>query len=175
MKHIVACDGRGQAAFLSRVERVMALEGAEVLFAHVVDEAFEEGWRELAGHHWLGRQPGPREGSRFKEAVAGSASEILEEAMALSSHWPAAVRRPVELRGNPERRLVRLALAEEVDTIVVGQHRIELGPGALGRCARFVVDHAPCAVLLVRDEGVRQAATSLLGRRLDEPPKARPR
>lgn len=88
--------------------------------------------------------------------------------MALSHDWPVAARRPVELHGNPERELVRLALAERADLLAVGQHRLELGPHAFGRCARFVIDHAPCSVLVVRDDAIRAAAADLLDNRLKE-------
>jgi nucleotide-binding universal stress UspA family protein len=107
------------------------------------------------------------------EAETQTAREILEEALALSQDWPVASRRTVDLHGNPERELVRLALSEHADLLAVGQHRVELGPHAIGRCARFVIDHAPCSVVLVRTEPIRAAAAELLGHRLDGPKKER--
>jgi hypothetical protein len=44
-----------------------------------------------------------------------------------------------------------LAAAEDADLLVLardGEHD-RLGPRSLGHATRFVVDHAPCAVLLV--------------------------
>ena len=166
---IVACDGREPAAFLGALARTVPLQGAELLFVHVVDSSFDEGWRQMAGRHWLGRRAGPHGHSHVHEAAAQSCREILAEAMALSQEWPTATRRPVELYGNPEREVVRLALEEGADLLAVGQHRIELGPHSIGRCARFVIDHAPCSVLLVREGAIRSAAADLLGNRLKEP------
>ena len=168
MKVILACDGRDLPAFLDVAGRTVAMEGAEVVLAHVIDESFPEAWRQVASHHWPGRHADTREAPRVQEAARRSAKEVLDEALALTSQWPAAIRRPVELEGNPERELVRLALEERADLIVVGQHRLELGPHALGRCARFVIDHAPCPVLLVRDEVIRAEAAALLGSRLNK-------
>jgi nucleotide-binding universal stress UspA family protein len=174
MKLIVACDGRGTAALLTVVARCAALAGSEVLFAHVVDPSIEEQWSPMAGHHWLRRHPGPRERARFEEAATRSAQELLGEALALSATWPVALRRAVAVEGNPERELVRLALAEGADLLAVGQHHRELGPHALGHCARFVVDHAPCPVLVVRDDALRAEGAALLGNRLMHGPKGAP-
>lgn len=166
MKLIVACDEHGLSEFLSAVERCAPVQAADVLFAHVVDPSAGKHWGQMAGHHWLRRHPGPREYARFEQAAARSAEEILSEAMARSAQWPATRRRIVEVHGNPERELVRLVLAEQADLLAIGQHRMELGPHALGRCARFVVDHAPCCVLVVRNATLCQTGGALLGERL---------
>ena len=168
MKVIVACDGRDLASFLAAAGRTVALQSAEVVLAHVIDESFPEAWRQVASHHWPGRHAEPRDPPRVQEAARRLAKDVLDDALALTSEWPAAIRRSVDLVGNPERELVRLVLEERADLIVVGQHRFELGPHALGRCARFVVDHAPCQVLLVRDEAFRAGGAALLGSRLSK-------
>ena len=100
------------------------------------------------------------------EAAERRQREILDDAIAATVEWQAAARRAVAQRGNPEREIVRLAMSEDADMLAIGQHRIALGPHALGHCARFVVDHAPCPVLLVRGGEIRAAASSLLEHRL---------
>ena len=47
--------------------------------------------------------------------------------------------------------LVRRAAAEGADLLVLARDgdRSRVGPHSLGPAARFVVDHAPCRVLLV--------------------------
>jgi hypothetical protein len=62
---------------------------------------------------------------------------------------------------------VRLCLKLDADLIVLAQHRIELGPHAVGRCARFVLDHAPCPVLIARDAVIRAGAEALLTGKLE--------
>jgi len=62
-------------------------------------------------------------------------------------------RQDVELlrrRGKVEREVV-VAVAQGVDLLVAARDgdRSHLGPRSLGPTTRFVVDHAPCAVLLV--------------------------
>jgi nucleotide-binding universal stress UspA family protein len=170
---IVACDGRESAAFLAVLARVAPLTGTRVSFVHVLDPAAQETWERMAGHHWLRRPPDHQERDRFAVADEQAAREILEEALSLSADWPTASRETLVLRGNPERELVRLALSRTADLVALGQHRVELGPHALGQCARYVIDHAPCPVLLVRDDALRAQGAALLGDRLDHGPPAR--
>ena len=56
----------------------------------------------------------------------------------------------LHLRGRVEREVVG-AVADGVDLLVVARDgdRSRLGPHSLGHATRFVVDHAPCRVLLV--------------------------
>lgn len=171
MKLIVGCDEHDLAPFLTILAQTVPLAGAEVLLVHVTNSAREEEWRRMAGHHWLGRHTASHRPEIVQAAETEAARAILDEALRLSQDWPAASRRAVDLQGNPERELTRLALSERADLLAVGQHRVELGPHAIGRCARFVIDHAPCSVVLVRPEPIRAAASTLPGHRLDGPGK----
>ena len=56
----------------------------------------------------------------------------------------------LQRRGRLEREVVA-AVAQDVDLLVVARDgdRSRLGPHSLGHATRFVVDHAPCSVLLV--------------------------
>ena len=61
-------------------------------------------------------------------------------------------------RGRVEREVV--AAAEEMDLLILARDRgrAHSGPRSLGSTARFVVDHAPCAVLLVWPDGTTPGA-----------------
>jgi nucleotide-binding universal stress UspA family protein len=122
---------------------------AEVTLLHVAPgdvETLAEGSR----HGLLGRArrhppppPGPPPPLR---AISDDAAEaLLAEARGRLGRDAAAERR----RGRVEREVV--AAAEGMDLLVLardGDHT-RLGPHSLGPAARFVVDHAPCRVLLV--------------------------
>jgi nucleotide-binding universal stress UspA family protein len=62
-----------------------------------------------------------------------------------------------ERLGRPCERIVRsgqaehevIAAAADADVLVVARANRRPGPHSFGHAARFVVDHAPCAVLLV--------------------------
>jgi nucleotide-binding universal stress UspA family protein len=92
----------------------------------------------------LGRRPPP--------AAEPSYAALSEEAaQALLADAAARLGRPAQTelrRGRVEREVV--AACAGADLLVLardGEHK--LGPPSLGRHERFVVDHAPCRVLLV--------------------------
>ncbi|MFD8655769.1 universal stress protein, partial [Streptomyces mirabilis] len=64
-----------------------------------------------------------------------------------------------ERTGRTEREVV--AAAEGADLLMVARDgdRARLGPHSLGRAGRFVVDHAPCPVLLIWPEATPAVTT----------------
>jgi nucleotide-binding universal stress UspA family protein len=119
---------------------------AEITLLHVapvdVEEVATRGSARL-----LGRHPPPPPGPPLR-AIAE------EEAQALLAEAQARLERPAEirpLRGRVEREVV--AACATADLLILardGEQR--LGPKSLGKHARFVVDHAPCEILLVWPE-----------------------
>jgi nucleotide-binding universal stress UspA family protein len=121
---------------------------AEVTLLHVAPSDVES-IAEGARHGLLGRprrRHGPPPPPRPLRAISDEAAEaLLAGARERLGREAAAVRR----RGRVEREVV--AMAERMDLLVLardGDHT-RLGPHSLGPAARFVVDHAPCRVLLV--------------------------
>ena len=90
---------------------------------------------------------GHRADGRFAGVADQVASQILAAAAARLGREDAEL---LERRGRVEREVVA-AVAEGVDLLVVARDgdRSRLGPHSLGHATRFVVDHAPCPVLLV--------------------------
>ena len=113
----------------------------EVTLLHVTDagavDAAQGAFSALLGRGGAG--PG-----RQLEAMAeAAATELLEAAAARLARPAGQLRR----RGRPEREVV--AAARDAALLVLGRQGAEAGPRSLGKAARFVVDHAPCPVLLV--------------------------
>jgi nucleotide-binding universal stress UspA family protein len=84
------------------------------------------------------------------EAEQGSAQEILEEGRRFLMDAETLQR-----EGRPEREIVNAAAEWAADLVLIcsrAQYREkhEIGPKSVGHVARFVLDHAPCPVLLVR-------------------------
>jgi nucleotide-binding universal stress UspA family protein len=78
--------------------------------------------------------------------------EGLAESMATEVLDAAAARlgRPAEsmrLRGRPEHQVTEAARGATV--LILAREGAEAGPKSLGKGPRFVVDHAPCPVLLI--------------------------
>jgi nucleotide-binding universal stress UspA family protein len=123
---------------------------AEVTLLHVAPEDVED-LAEGSRHGLLGRRrhappPGPHAPHAPLRAISDEAAEqLLADAREHFGRDARAERR----RGRVEREVV--AAAEGIDILVLardGDHA-RLGPHSLGPPARFVVDHAPCRVLLV--------------------------
>jgi nucleotide-binding universal stress UspA family protein len=124
--------------------RGLAPDKADIVLLHVsggdVSAAAHGAYAGLLGRGRR-RDPGPR----LAELGAASAAELLEAAAR-------ALDRPcqtVERRGRVDREVV--AAAEGADLLVLARDGDDarLGPKSLGPASRFVVDHAPCPVLLV--------------------------
>ncbi|MFI5287793.1 MAG: universal stress protein [Candidatus Dormibacteria bacterium] len=108
-----------------------------------VTEAADAATAGLFGRGFPGRKPS----QRYDDVADDEASKLLAAAADRVGR-PGVVL--ISRRGRMEREVVR-AVAEGVDVLVVardGDHS-RLGPKSLGHATRFVVDHAPCAVLLV--------------------------
>ena len=117
---------------------------AEITLLHVAPADVEE----LAGggrRGLLGRHPPPPPEHAIRAISDAAAQALLEDARE-------RIGRPAETvarRGRVEREVV--AAAQDADLLVLARDgdRKRLGPKTLGPPARFVVDHAPCRVLLV--------------------------
>jgi nucleotide-binding universal stress UspA family protein len=113
----------------------------EVTLLHVTDagavDAAQGAFSALLGRGGAG--PG-----RQLEAMAeAAATEVLEAAAARLAR-PA---RQLHRRGRPEREVV--AAARDAALLILARQGAGAGPRSLGKADRFVVDHAPCPVLLV--------------------------
>ncbi|MGW8765168.1 universal stress protein [Streptomyces sp. NPDC055815] len=97
----------------------------------------------------LGRGHPERDpGTRLEHLAAASARELLQAAADRLGR-PCT---PVERTGRVEREVVAAAEGSELLILARDGDRSHLGPHSLGPAARFVVDHAPCPVLLVWPE-----------------------
>ncbi len=118
---------------------------ADVVLLYVSsDDIAEAGRGAFAG--LLGRaHPGRDPGARLEHLAESSASQLLRSA---ADHFdrPAT---PLHRHGRVEHEVV--AAADTADLLVLARDgdRTRLGPRSLGHATRFVVDHAPCPVLLV--------------------------
>jgi len=92
----------------------------------------------------LGRRPPPHEEPTYAQLSAEAAARLLADASARLGR-PA---RTEVRRGRVEREVV--AACDGADLLVLARDgERKLGPPSLGKHQRFVVDHAPCRVLLV--------------------------
>ena len=122
--------------------------GAHVALLHVSpSDVAEVAGAASAG--LLGRAFRGRRATRLVEEIADEAASAI-----LAGEAERLGRQDAELlqrRGRVEREVVG-AVAQGVDLLVLARDgdRSRLGPHSLGPATRFVVDHAPCAVLIIR-------------------------
>jgi nucleotide-binding universal stress UspA family protein len=100
----------------------------------------------------LGR-PHPTQAQSMRAISERSANEVLAEAQALLGRQA-----NIDARAGRAEREV-LAAAEQVDLLLLVRDadRAHSGPHSLGPTTRYVVEHAPCAVLLVWPDGEASA------------------
>jgi nucleotide-binding universal stress UspA family protein len=158
-RFLVAVAGAEDPALVAVVAAVLGPEGAtlEIRLLHVVDS----GPRAL-----LPIGPGPRRGpwpKRPDVAMQHRMADAEDEgAIALLATWqdrlaaglPGATITTEVRRGQPEHEIIAAATAFGADAAVLGARPrtgpTEPGPRSVGHVARFVLDHAPVPVLLVR-------------------------
>jgi nucleotide-binding universal stress UspA family protein len=120
---------------------VLAPAGAEFTLLHVtggdVTHAARGAYAGLLGRR--GHDPGDR-----LESLSAAAVQELLGAVADRLGRPASV---VARHGRVEHEVVRAA--EGADLLICARDGDRPGPRSLGPATRFVVDHAPCPVLLV--------------------------
>jgi nucleotide-binding universal stress UspA family protein len=110
------------------------------------EEVAEAAAGALAGLLGRGRpHPGRHPAERINALSGEAAAEMLAEAAARLGRQA----RQDARSGRVERVVVELASGADLLVAARDGDRSRLGPGSLGPATRFVVDHAPCPVLLV--------------------------
>jgi nucleotide-binding universal stress UspA family protein len=107
-----------------------------------IDRMRERFWRPPIHHEPLNKV--------IETAESASAEETLKAALTYVNGAETLVR-----QGRPELEIVNAAAEWKADVILIGAHAEygeppQVGPRSVGHVARFVLDHAPCPVLLVR-------------------------
>ncbi len=145
-------DLRGGPVLLNALDRLLPLSGQETVLVHVIDNGMR-GELDLARGRLLPR-PLPHHHLRaITEAEREAAQAALDEA-ARAAEALGAVPRTVLAEGEPGRVLSRLAAELGCHLVVVaarsGRGPEPPGPRSVGHTARFVLDHSPRPVLLLR-------------------------
>ncbi|MER7277154.1 universal stress protein [Dactylosporangium sp. NPDC000244] len=146
--HVLVWLAEGTWAAAAEAAAHHAPSDARITLLHVVDPAtageVSGAWSGLLGRGH--RDPGP--------AMAAAAEAAERDLLAAAA---ASLDRPSETavrRGRTEHEVIAACNDLGADLLVVARDgdRTRVGPRSLGRFTRFVVDHAPCPVLLVWPE-----------------------
>ncbi len=128
---------------------------AEVTLLHIASTEVEA----LAGatrHGLLGRRPPPPIASEPLHSISEEAARRLLADAQLRLGRPAKLE---SRRGRVEREVIGAAASMDVLVLARDGNRKRLGPQSLGPTTRFVVDHAPCQILLIWPDGAPELTT----------------
>lgn len=154
---LLALDGEDSAEFVQQVAALVSLASRPLLLLYVVDPEPRQGI-ELARRRFPGRGPlpPPREAAMRAVETAHGAEVLAAGRAACLAHGVSEAQLALQqVEGRPEQAIVRVAAEARSNLIVVRARRPtrggpRLGPPSVGHVARFVLDHAPCPVLLLR-------------------------
>lgn len=101
------------------------------------------------------RLTGPLRREQMRQAEQYASQDIFEEGKRYFSQLEGIEVETLQREGRPEREIVNCAASWNADLIAICPRTPShggppLGPKSVGHVARFVLDHAPCPVLLVR-------------------------
>jgi nucleotide-binding universal stress UspA family protein len=154
MRVLCAVGLRSGPELVQRVAEILKA-GSELLLVHVVDTGPHHDLKHLIGslRHGPAGDPGRETELHAAEESAGKAAlvETQEAVQAVGFTTSTSL-----VWGRPEAVILQIAEDEKVSLISMwaregaGGHP-HIGPASVGHTARFVLDHAPCDVLLLRE------------------------
>jgi len=150
MRILCCLDGTNGERLSRAVTAFLKQEGRTMAVLYVTDTGPREEMERHRERFLRPPKPPPPRGEQMRQAEQASAQEILEEGSRLLGGAE-----PLQRTGRVERVIVQVAAEWQADLLVVCSRSPFSGgplhgPKSIGHVARFVLDHAPCPVLLVR-------------------------
>lgn len=150
MRLLCCLDGSNIERLSHAVTSLLPSEGLTPGLLYVIDSGPHEDMGLQRERFLRTYKPGPARRDQMREADESSAQDILAEGL---RYFPGA--ESIRREGRPEREIVNFAAEWDADLIVICPRSPQsggpaLGPKSVGHVARFVLDHAPCAVLFAR-------------------------
>ena len=150
MRLLCCLDGTNIEQISKAVSTMLQSNSLTIGLLYVIDSG-PHGEMERQRERFLrGPHPPTARQEQMRQAEKASAQDILTE----GARYVQGAEQ-LQREGRPEREIVQCATDWAADLIIICP-RSPLNPGppsgpkSVGHVARFVLDHAPCAVLLVR-------------------------
>ncbi len=152
MRILVGVAELGAPELLAELDRLVPFLDNELVLVHVIDSG-ARGEMDLARGRLLPR-PIPQHRLRTIDEAERRAAELALAEAAMAAKSFGAKPETLAAEGEPGRVVSRLAGERNCDLVAVSA-RVERqherpGPHSVGHTARFVVDHSPRPVLLLR-------------------------
>jgi nucleotide-binding universal stress UspA family protein len=150
LRALVLVDGFNTQELLESLGRLLQLRDAELLLVYVRGPGPRRGL-DLVQMRPGGQRVPPHRERDMADAELDRGATALAEAVTMARRVAAAVQSR-QIHGEPGHSVCELAAWERVDVVVLrpGGGGQPIGQTSLGPTARFVTDHSPCPVLLLR-------------------------
>lgn len=151
LRVVVLVDAQHTHELVGALTGLLRRELGEILFVYVSAPGPRAGLDMVTHRPGGGHLPPERE-LEIGQAEAARGQDALREAEQLAGGLAPSVR-SVLAQGKPGEVVCELAARHGAGLVVVragGPDRPPVGPGSLGPAARFITDHSPCPVLLLR-------------------------
>lgn len=151
---LIPIAARGGAELIRRA--IDILGDCEIHLVHIIDLGPRHHLEHLHGPLRHGPRGGPAREKELGAAEESGARAALNEAQQAAREIGLNVVESHLERGNPEHEIVDLADVIGASLIILRAretpgHHPHHGPASIGHTARFVLDHAHCDVLLLRE------------------------
>jgi nucleotide-binding universal stress UspA family protein len=150
MRILCCLDGTNGEQVSKATEMLSATQPLTLGLLYVIDTGPRKDI-EHTRQRFLRRPVPPRSREdEMEQAELGAAQDVLSEGLRSIPNAETFRR-----QGRPEREIVNVAAEWQADLVILcprGEYagKPTIGPKSIGHVARFVLDHAPCPVLLVR-------------------------
>lgn len=150
MRVLCCLDGTNIEQIRHALSSLLTADTCIIGLLYVTDTGPHEEIGRLRGRHLRPHELDAPRRTQMQQAEQYAAQDILDEG---GRYLPGA--ELLHRQGRSEREIVNCAAEWNADLIVICPHAPQrggplLGPRSIGHVARFVLDHAPCPVLLVR-------------------------
>lgn len=148
MRILFCLGGQGLTEQWNRAAQLLDLRAHQVTILHVVDDSLITA-ADVAQRYTLPRGLRADREAELRQALQVAGQRVLDRALATARQ--SGVEAVGILRtGQPAAAILQVAREVEAEVIILGRRHPSLEGCLLGGVSRYVVDRAPCSVLLLR-------------------------
>jgi nucleotide-binding universal stress UspA family protein len=153
---LICLSGLDSEEFIAHALRRLHRPAWRLVLLYVIDTRPQEELGYMRQALFRGRLSAAQV-AQMSEAENVTAHDVLDEArqQVIATGWPAEMVGAEVRRGRPEQQIIERAHSGDISLLLIGARykggpHPAIGPASVGHVARFVLDHAPCDVLLLR-------------------------
>jgi|GEM_PF-1520085 len=147
MKALVPITGQEEEEQIIEMLRSLPKSIEELIVLHVQDPSPEKTFEMLElGHHHISKYR-LEEVQKTQEAYA---QQAVNRAIDIIRRYVDILATGIILKGRANEEIMRAIQKEGAELVILFAKKNATGPKSIGKTARFVLDHAPCSVLLIR-------------------------